>query len=108
MGVERLDDAISSFLKAIELGYDKKAVFDYGMSVAQAAGKNDTPLHICSEEHFLSTAKKTASTSVRLSTTTSLLKRFDKAFQAINTAIEQDPTNSQFLCSKRYHQRVQR
>lgn len=97
--VERLDDAISSFLKAIELGYDKKSVFDYGMSVAQAAGKNDT-LFMFAQKALPIYGKEDSQYIRQIINHYITAKEFDKAFQAINTAIEQDPTNSQFYVVK--------
>ena len=87
--------ALSS--RPIELGYDKKAVFT-GMSVAQAAVRT-IPSSYLLRKHFLSTAKKTASTSVRLSTTTSLLK-IRQSLPGNQHCNQQDPTNSQFYVVK--------
>ena len=97
--VERYEDALKSFMNAIKLGYDKKQVFDYAMSVASAAGKNDTLFMIAQQAMPLYGKEDTQ--YIRQITNYYLNKKdYDNAFKAINAAIEQDPNNSQYYVVK--------
>lgn len=97
--VERLDDALNAFLKAIDLGYDKKNAYDYAMSVAQVSGKNDTLFMVAQKAMPLFGKEDTQ--YIRQITNYYLTKKdYDNAFKSINQAIEQDPGNSQYYVVK--------
>lgn len=97
--VNNFNDALEAFIKAKDLGYKKKQVYDFGMAVAQAAGKNDT-LFILAKEAFPIYGSEDTQYIRQIANHYLETKELDKAFDAINKAIESDPENSQLYVVK--------
>ena len=87
--VNNYNDALEAFIKAKNLGYNKKQVYDFGMAVAQAAGKNDTLFQLAQEAFPIYGSEDTQ--YIRQIANHYLeTKELDKAFDAINKAIGKD------------------
>lgn len=97
--VNKYNEALEAFMKAKNLGYTKKQVYDFGMAVAQSAGKNDT-LFMLAQEAFPLYGSEDTQYIRQIANHYLETKELDKAFDAINKAIESDPNNAQFLVVK--------
>lgn len=91
--------AIEAYFKAIKLGYNKKMVYDYGMYAAQSAGLNDT-LRIFAEMALPLYGKEDTQYIRQIANYYLQNKEYDKAYAAIDAAIEAEPDNSQLYMVK--------
>ncbi len=96
---ENFENALEAFIKAKNLGYNKKQVYDFALAVAQSAGKNDT-LFALAQEALPLYGKEDSQYIRQIANHFLQTKEFDKAFWAINKAIEDDPGNAQYYVVK--------
>ncbi len=92
---EDLNKSLSSFLRAKDLGYNNKKLYDYSISVAKMINANDTVLAIAQEAIPLYGQEEPAYMSEVVNYYLQA-KDYDKAFGIINDAIAQNPNNAQY------------
>lgn len=94
----QLDDpklAVQSFLDAMENGYDKEQLFEYGISVAQGAKDYDALLKIATEGNRL--YGKTNTDYINQIINYYLqTEKYDEAIQYLDNAIAENPDNAQY------------
>lgn len=96
---ENLPNALASFQLAKSKGYSKKQVYDYSLAVAAGMEDKDATFAIASEA--LPIYGKEDPTYIGYIIDYYLQsKEFDKAFNMIDQAIANDPTNSQYYLVK--------
>lgn len=93
--LNRYDDALNAFIKAKNFGYKKKNLYDYAISVAQQAGKNDTLLALAEEALPLYGSEDNMYMGQIINHYLQA-RDFDNAFRIINQAIADNPDNAQY------------
>ncbi len=93
--LNNFDDALNAFIKAKNLGYKKKNLYDYAIAVAQSAGKNDTLLALA-EEALPLYGNEDNMYMGQIINHYLQARDFDNAFRIINQAIADNPDNSQY------------
>lgn len=92
--LENFDDALEAYLTSLRFGNNKKQVYDYAISVAQSAGKNDTLLALAREALPLYGAEE-PNYIAQIVNYYLQKKDFENGYSAINQAIAMDPSKSQ-------------
>ena len=92
---ENLENALAAFLKAKKLGYNKKQLYDYAISVGTSLKNNDVVLAL-SQEALPLYGKEDPMYMSQIVNYYLQSKQLDKAFEIINQAIAQEPSNAQY------------
>lgn len=97
--IDKYDDALASFLKAKELGYNNKNIYDYAIGVASQAGKDDVVLALCNEA--LPLYGKEDPKYIGLIINDYIKNNKSKeALTVVDQAIANDPNNAQYYVIK--------
>ena len=96
---EKYDAALQSFLKAKDLGYNKKNLYDYAIAVASQA-KNDDAVYNLAKEAQALYGKEDPNYVGYMINRYLQNKEFDQAFAIIDDAIATDPNNAQYYVVK--------
>ncbi|MBJ2184407.1 MAG: hypothetical protein JFR38_07880 [Muribaculaceae bacterium] len=96
---EKYEDALNSFLKAKDLGYNKKNLYDYAIAVATQAKNDDAVYNLAKEAQGLY-GKEDANYVGYMINRYLQTKEYDKAFTIIDDAIATDPNNAQYYVVK--------
>ena len=96
---EHLQEALDAFLKAKKFGYNKKALYDYAISVASGLNNQEVILQL-SEEAIPLYGKEEPMYMGQVVNYYLQNKQLDKAFDVINKAIELEPENAQYYVIK--------
>lgn len=96
---EKYDAALQSFLKAKDLGYTKKNLYDYAIAVASQA-KNDDAVYNLAKEAQALYGKEDPNYVGYMINRYLQNKEFDQAFAIIDDAIATDPNNAQYYVVK--------
>lgn len=91
---ERLDSALVAFDHARALGYEKKALFDYAISVAAQKMKNDVVYALAADAYKLYGKEDSKYISLVINGYIES-KEYDKAHVAIEEALALDPNNGE-------------
>lgn len=91
---DRLDSALVAFDHARSLGYDKKALFDYAISVAAQSMKNDVVYALAADAYKLYGKEDSKYISLVINGYIDA-KEYDKAHKAIEEALASDPNNGE-------------
>jgi len=95
----KYEDALQSFLKAKDLGYNKKNLYDYAIAVASQA-KNDDAVYELAKEAQALYGKEDPNYVGYMINRYLQNKEFDQAFTIIDDAIATDPDNAQYYVVK--------
>ena len=87
--------ALDSFLRAIELGYDSKEVFDFAISCAETSGNGDVLVALVRSayEHYGKEDQKYITFLINYAITN---KNYEVATQVIDMAIAEYPNNAEY------------
>ncbi|MDE6270939.1 MAG: tetratricopeptide repeat protein [Muribaculaceae bacterium] len=96
---ENFDAALQSFIKAKNLGYNKKNLYDYAIAVATAA-KNDDAVYDLAKEANGIYGKEDPNYVGYMINRYLQNREFDQAYAVIDEAIATDPTNAQYVVVK--------
>ncbi|MDE6286428.1 MAG: hypothetical protein K2L99_05500 [Muribaculaceae bacterium] len=96
---ENYEAALASFLKAKDLGYTKKNLYDYAIAVATQAKKEDAVYDLAKEAKGLY-GKEDPNYVGYMINRYLQNKEFDKAYAIIDEAIADDPDNAQYYVVK--------
>lgn len=91
---DSLQRALDAFQKAIALGYDKKAVYDYAISVAYQLGKNDLVNQLATQAYPLFGNEDPKYLQLMINDKIEN-KQFDEAHSMLDKAIAASPENPQ-------------
>ena len=90
-----LQASLNCFLKSMDLGYNKKNIYDYAISVASEL--NDTTTLLSLARQAIPLYGNEDSNYIRFIINDYLVRKdFDNALVAINEAISQDPNNAEY------------
>jgi len=92
---DNLDGALEAFMKAKDLGYQKKNLYDYAIAVATQAKKEDEVFNLAKEARGLY-GKEEPQYLAYIINHYLQSKEFDQAFSIINEAIADEPNNAQY------------
>lgn len=92
---DKLENAISSFKNAINLGYDKKTVYEYGVAVALGAKNNDALLFFAEggNKHYGNEDTQFLNQIINYYLQT---EKYDEAINFLNKGIAENPNNAQY------------
>lgn len=97
--LDKYDEALASFLRAKDLGYQNKNIYDYAIGVASQAGKDDVLLALCEEAVPL--YGKEDSKYIGLIINDYIKKnQCNEAVAVVDKAIANDPENAQYYVIK--------
>ena len=96
---EKYENALQSFLKAKDLGYNKKNLYDYAIAVASQA-KNDDAVYNLAKEAQALYGKEDPNYIGYMINRYLQNKEYDQAFTIIDEAIANDPNNAQYFVVK--------
>lgn len=96
---ENYEAALSSFMKAKDLGYKKKNLYDYAIAVASQA-KNDDAVYDLAKEAQGLYGKEDPNYVGYMINRYLQNKEYDQAFSIIDEAIAADPNNAQYYVVK--------
>lgn len=96
---ENYEASLNSFLKAKDLGYNKKNLYDYAIAVATQAKNDDAVYNLAKEAQGLY-GKEDPNYIGYMINRYLQNKEFDQAYVIIDEAIANDPTNAQYLVVK--------
>lgn len=96
---ENYEGALNSFLKAKDLGYNKKNLYDYAIAVASQA-KNDDAVYDLAKEAQALYGKEDPNYVGYMINRYLQNKEFDQAYAIIDEAIATDPNNAQYYVVK--------
>lgn len=96
---EKYEESLQSFLKAKDLGYKKKNLYDYAIAVATQA-KNDDAVYELAKEAQGIYGKEDPNYIGYMINRYLQNKEFDQAFAIIDQALADDPGNAQYLVVK--------
>ncbi|MDE6160482.1 MAG: hypothetical protein K2F77_02350, partial [Muribaculaceae bacterium] len=96
---ENYEAALSSFMKAKDLGYTKKNLYDYAIAVASQA-KNDDAVYDLAKEAQGLYGKEDPNYVGYMINRYLQNKEYDQAFSIIDEAIAADPNNAQYYVVK--------
>ena len=96
---ENYEAALNSFMKAKDLGYTKKNLYDYAIAVASQA-KNDDAVYNLAKEAQALYGKEDPNYVGYMINRYLQNKEYDQAFSIIDEAIATDPNNAQYYVVK--------
>ena len=96
---ENFEAALASFLKAKDLGYNKKNLYDYAIAVASQAKNDDAVYNLAKEAQNLY-GKEDPNYVGYIINRHLQNQEFDKAYSIIDEAIANDPDNAQYYVVK--------
>lgn len=96
---ENFEASLASFLKAKDLGYNKKNLYDYAIAVASQA-KNDDAVFALAQEAQGLYGKEDPNYVGYMINRYLQNQDYDKAYSIINEAIANDPDNAQYYVVK--------
>lgn len=96
---EKFEKALASFIKAKNLGYTKKNLYDYAIAVATQS-KNDDAVYDLAKEANVLYGKEDPNYVGYMINRYLQNREFDQAYAIIDEAIANDPTNAQYIVVK--------
>lgn len=97
--LDKFEDALNSFLRAKELGYNNKNLYDYAIAVASEGGKSDVMLQLCQEAIPLYGQEDSKYIGLIINDYINNNK-CNEALAVVDQAIQADPNNSQYYMIK--------
>jgi tetratricopeptide (TPR) repeat protein len=92
---DKFDNAVKSFRKAIAKGYNKKAVYEYGVAVATGAKDNDALLEFATQGNELYGAEDSQFLNQIINYYLQT-EKYDEAVSFLEKGIKEDPNNAQY------------
>lgn len=96
---DNLPNAVKAFRKAVNLGYDKKAVFEYGMAVAANAKDNDALLEFAEKGNHLFGGEDPQFINQIINYYLNT-EKYDEALDFLGNAIAENPNQAQYYALK--------
>jgi tetratricopeptide (TPR) repeat protein len=92
---DKFDNAIKSFRNAIALGYNKKAIYEYGIAVATGAKDNDALLEFASQGNSLYGSEDSQFLNQIINYYLQT-EKYDEAVTFLEKGISENPSNAQY------------